>query len=1382
MLSRKSPSGRCFFLVCFFVPLIAGCGLGGISLLGAANKAAEANDDNPVYVDAVPVVILFTPDRQVGDITISYRLFDIESDNCTVFMTYGFGAGELLNCATPSASSPPTDAVTSSAIGIDHTFVWNSQADLGNGLTTDVRIGIVAYDGIGNSVMSTTELFTVGNDPPVAGATTPSGEQAADIALVYTVSDTSSDYVDVDVQFRLDNASAWLSAKPIGGIAMNNLITVPNPGQPHIFVWESLDNIGGVGSGVSDACQLRVRARDGFDTGNWSETAPFPIRNNFTPGIALVSVGTPTVSSYRGLVEFEYVLYDTESDILDVIFQWFDELENCWSTMTEYPLGYDDVELSDGKFGLSSLPAPSGTSHKFLWDSYADIKRDMEKVGIRLYALDSHNTSTAAEFTFNYQINNNPYIAAIVPDSLWTSGSIAFGNYRMWCADLDNNGYDEVITVNPGSFMGGDGEIQYFHGGPQGYMNKTTLMTFPGGVSRDIYIGDFYLNDGIDDFAIYEVPGELTIYPGSDGAAPAMTDNVSLALVDYLTHPICGDFNNDGLVDVVIGGTDVVNIYPGRSGDVPDPNPVTLETPAETFEYLQVDDFNNDGISDLLVFNDTGSSSLYCWLGGSGAFPDNSGRITLNVGSIRDTYAWPARDVNGDQFKDILVQFWGDNSVGIFYGSPSGPINALDEGTMPGQTGYVEAFDLDGDGYMEIILAPNDGFPDSDVCAYIVPGTPAGPAWGNVTIKREEVNMYQISSMDSLGEGTPQLHIFDYYYETLNMVLPTPGRYPSFKGGTSIKTYMASYYGWEKNRRGNITGTGIDSFYINPPVFETFAISCLRDASGFGEENGVNLAAADGILEMCIIDTDNDAMKELFYIPFTGSRKDFGHTICHPGSGPERNPEFIFISNDMPRSVAAADFNADGLEDIAITYYEYKIDILLGTDGGVFPDEIITLDFPDYHCCNPVAGDFDNDGDTDLVTFGYDSGRVRFHPGPIGTGYTLDNIVDTTISAHSNVFRKGDFNGDGIDDIVCVTNGITILLGNDGVGISPAGVLNRSTGSSSDMLLVSDFNQDGIDDVAIPSYGLQNCVLHMGSFPDGPDTTIDATFTYPAEVNAAAAGDMNGDGYHDLLIPCYNGTAYIHFGNSTGLSASNSKSYNLPGQISECTTTDINGDGIYDAVMCYYNDNKVYYILGSMGNGPASDAYGTLNIPYDTKEVHAADLNFDMIGDLVIGRGGITYRIYLSNACGQAFRFNLTPDGGTFAHRNRNHLFCGGFRLTVPAGAVQNEVDCVMMHPLLRKPPSFQGAYCRSISKPVAILRETLVLSQNASLTIPISNAVNDADWTGVNNASIVVLRHERETDSWTSWDFNLLSIDEEDRTVTLSIERFGYYIVALKP
>jgi len=78
-------------------------------------------------------------------------------------------------------------------------------------------------------------------------------------------------------------------------------------------------------------------------------------------------------------------------------------------------------------------------------------------------------------------------------------------------------------------------------------------------------------------------------------------------------------------------------------------------------------------------------------------------------------------------------------------------------------------------------------------------------------------------------------------------------------------------------------------------------------------------------------------------------------------------------------------------------------------------------------------------------------------------------------------------------------------------------------------------------------------------------------------------------------------------------------------------------------------------------------------------------------------------------------------------------------------------------------------------------MRETLSLSQNASLTIPISASVDDADWTGTNNANVYVFRHERETDSWVRFDPANLAIDDAKREVTLSIKRFGYYVIALK-
>jgi len=164
--------------------------------------------------------------------------------------------------------------------------------------------------------------------------------------------------------------------------------------------------------------------------------------------------------------------------------------------------------------------------------------------------------------------------------------------------------------------------------------------------------------------------------------------------------------------------------------------------------------------------------------------------------------------------------------------------------------------------------------------------------------------------------------------------------------------------------------------------------------------------------------------------------------------------------------VVAADFNGDGLTDLAVggnanSYdFDTKISILLSSGTGGFREPnvvpIQTGSFP----FKLFAADFNNDGKIDLGTSngylaGENNGQFRvFQPFQLSG----DDVV------------TGDFNGDGKVDIAgASSNGygsgaIEILLG-DGAGnyTFPATTAINSLGA----IVSGDFDRDGKPDVAI---------------------------------------------------------------------------------------------------------------------------------------------------------------------------------------------------------------------------------------------------------------------------------------------------------------------------
>jgi hypothetical protein len=276
---------------------------------------------------------------------------------------------------------------------------------------------------------------------------------------------------------------------------------------------------------------------------------------------------------------------------------------------------------------------------------------------------------------------------------------------------------------------------------------------------------------------------------------------------------------------------------------------------------------------------------------------------------------------------------------------------------------------------------------------------------------------------------------------------------------------------------------------------------------------------------------------------------------------------------------SAGDVNRDGFSDVIVGAYRYngftgRAYIFFG--GSIMnsiPDVILTGEQSYDHFGQSVsgAGDLNGDGYDDVIVGAHQIFQFATDPGKAYTfygGQAMDNIADNIFSGESavdglgcSVAAAGDFNNDGFDDL---------LVGayrndNGGPNAGKAYLYTNTVNSTQDPMLTfdgnspsrrlgwsvsdaGDVNGDGYADMIIGSGNLiQNqpaLVYYGGRFTDNiPDVSL-----YASEYGSfrvASAGDVNNDGYDDIITsdPHYPqqytdiGAAYIFFGgtNMSGL-------------------------------------------------------------------------------------------------------------------------------------------------------------------------------------------------------------------------------------------------------
>lgn len=173
-----------------------------------------------------------------------------------------------------------------------------------------------------------------------------------------------------------------------------------------------------------------------------------------------------------------------------------------------------------------------------------------------------------------------------------------------------------------------------------------------------------------------------------------------------------------------------------------------------------------------------------------------------------------------------------------------------------------------------------------------------------------------------------------------------------------------------------------------------------------------------GAHEMTVGDFNNDGRPDVALVGYWGGSQNLWILLSN-GDGTFQSP-LIYPLNYTPGSVAAADFNRDGKLDLAIGgYIGGGVAVLLGNGDGSFQPEV------DYTTGEGLVlvRDFNQDGNLDIVAglselLGNGDGTFRLagaYPMPSGT------------STSGGLEATGDFNGDGLPDLVSLDNQTDVI-------------------------------------------------------------------------------------------------------------------------------------------------------------------------------------------------------------------------------------------------------------------------------------------------------------------------------------------------------------------
>ena len=273
-----------------------------------------------------------------------------------------------------------------------------------------------------------------------------------------------------------------------------------------------------------------------------------------------------------------------------------------------------------------------------------------------------------------------------------------------------------------------------------------------------------------------------------------------------------------------------------------------------------------------------------------------------------------------------------------------------------------------------------------------------------------------------------------------------------------------------------------------------------------------------------------------------------------------------------------ADFNGDGRPDLAIAGFGIGegLAVLLRNAGGGFTREAT----PGFggRLSAVGAGDFNGDGRTDLAVAEWTGGNISILlRNATNDGFTLANNYAAGINPRS--IAVADFDGDGDPDLAIANNGsanLTILI-NAGGTFTPA-VPVISVGAAPSGIVAADFDGNGRPDLAVTNYGDSTVsVLLRDAANNGFTPDAGSPVAVGGQPVGIAAADFDKNGLPDIAVAANAGTVDVLHRGAGGMVRDTPTA--VEGAPNGLAVADFNGDSYPDLVVSSLATNSVTALL-----------------------------------------------------------------------------------------------------------------------------------------------------------------------------------------------------------
>jgi hypothetical protein len=310
------------------------------------------------------------------------------------------------------------------------------------------------------------------------------------------------------------------------------------------------------------------------------------------------------------------------------------------------------------------------------------------------------------------------------------------------------------------------------------------------------------------------------------------------------------------------------------------------------------------------------------------------------------------------------------------------------------------------------------------------------------------------------------------------------------------------------------------------------------------------------------------------------------------GKGAFREPPGSpFYAGCQPNDIAITDLNKDGVPDLVFANHTKKyLTALVGDGRGGFKQmqgsPFTVNSVPHTH--GVVAGDFNHDGNIDLLTDSWGNDHIALLLGNSRHGFDSPGTLIQVGKHPYQRLRTADINGDGNLDIITTNldgNNVTVLLGDGKGGFKEVRGSPFAAGDSPFGVAIGDVNGDGKLDLAIvnsptitsSNTGRDGLTILLGDGKGDFQMMMGSPFRTGASPVQVAIGDINSDGINDVVTTNYKSASISIFlmGKQGVVSQYSVKVGNQPEGVA---VADVNGDGKNEILVTNNGDNTISII------------------------------------------------------------------------------------------------------------------------------------------------------------------------------------------------------------